>query len=49
MPVMFSTRPPAVTILPSTSAVPAWKISTSSESPVPRRPEITSPEDDDAG
>src|SRR5436309_1305111 len=40
-PVTARTRPPAVTTLPSRSAVPAWKTTTSST--VPSRPRISAP------
>ena len=46
-PVRFSTLPPAVTISPSTAAVPAW--TTSAPVAASSSPEITSPEDDDSG
>src|SRR6185295_14625063 len=46
--VTFRTRPPAVTISPSTSAVPACRTSTSS-SATRSSPWITSPFDDDSG
>ncbi len=46
-PVTFSTRPPAVTISPSRSAVPAWV--TSAISAAASSPEITSPFDEEAG
>src|SRR5215217_3718275 len=45
--VTLSTRPPAVTIAPSRSAVPAWV--TSTPSGTRSRPEISSPEELDSG
>src|SRR5829696_6856642 len=45
--VTLSTRPPAVTIAPPDSAVPAW--STSTAAGTASSPEITSPEEEDSG